>query len=437
MPDPQSFSDAELLKLYHEPTADLSLLNQDELSRLDHLTSVAPPEQSSAVKRFFTPLLPSTARSDYWQGPMYAARHPLDSASLLVSAIKRDPVGAIPILGPIRNAVRDVASGNYAGAAGDVTAAASPLLLRGVRIPVGEGLSTAGAGLESAANSRLGNYMSGGGAFWEAARGNPVKAITAIAAPPALRATGKGFQMLGRTMQGATSAIPSALSAADRAALVAQGVSPAAIARIGQPRPPLRGTLRPPPSVPPGFESGGPLLNAGRPWPPEPVPPPPTPIEPYAPNVSGYRPGPVNPAPGEAIPGVGPTAMEPYAPSVSGYRPESLTEAPGQAVSGFHVPQGTYVQLENGAWGIKGAGLVEGQTVNVINAAGRPSLHTVGKVLRDVNGIQEATIAGAEGIGKSIPAPPMAISHLPTQIPRSISDEVRQRIMDSLRTRTP
>jgi hypothetical protein len=50
------------------------------------------PEQPGAVRRFLggaaQMLLPSTTPSDYIKGPMYVARHPLDSLGLLAGAIK-------------------------------------------------------------------------------------------------------------------------------------------------------------------------------------------------------------------------------------------------------------------------------------------------------------------------------------------------------------
>lgn len=87
-----------------------------------------PKDDRSALARFFGRVLPSTTPSDYIEGPLYSLTHPKDAASLLWDALKKDPVGAVPVVGPARNMVNDFGEGNYAGAAGDAANIALSLL---------------------------------------------------------------------------------------------------------------------------------------------------------------------------------------------------------------------------------------------------------------------------------------------------------------------
>lgn len=197
-------SDQELQSLFDNPKADLSLLSGEEHARLlqltDPKTAAAPP---SALTRFAVGAgLPSTTPSDYWEGPAYAVRHPIDSASLLIDAVKKDPVGAIPVVGQLRNAGRDVVDGNYAGAAGNLAALAAPLALKGVRAPVGVGVDAVGRGVESAMTSSAAQHMGGIGALYKLMQGHPWEAAGYAAAPPVGAATGRGLQVIGRTLSG-------------------------------------------------------------------------------------------------------------------------------------------------------------------------------------------------------------------------------------------
>lgn len=84
----------------------------------------APAEETRGpVERFAASLLPSTTLKDYWEGPAYVAQHPLDSMSLIADAIKKDPVGAVPIIGNLKRVVTKYESGDIAGAAGELVAA--------------------------------------------------------------------------------------------------------------------------------------------------------------------------------------------------------------------------------------------------------------------------------------------------------------------------
>jgi len=164
--------------------------------------AVAPAEPDSALKRYAGSILPSMTPSDYWQGPAYVMRHPIDSASLIGGAIASNPVGAIPVVGQLKRAYEKGSEGNYAGAAGELTAAALPLISRGVRVGLGKGLDVAGLGVESAGESQAAKAASGYGVTGELLRGDIKGAIGSAVAPPALRVAGRLMQAGGRAMSG-------------------------------------------------------------------------------------------------------------------------------------------------------------------------------------------------------------------------------------------
>lgn len=57
----------------------------------------------------------------------------------------------------------------------------------------------------------------------------------------------------------------------------------------------------------------------------------------------------------------------------------------------------TYTKLRDGGWGLRGANLSAGSTVQVTTKAGKVKSETVGRVLWTGNGICLATIAGGAG----------------------------------------
>src|SRR3989304_5381605 len=92
---PRQLSDEELLALFNDDAADLSLLTPGEHPRLLTLTehdepAAAPPDAAGIARRvtrgFAQTVLPSTEWRDYIEGPPYAARHPIESAKLLSGA---------------------------------------------------------------------------------------------------------------------------------------------------------------------------------------------------------------------------------------------------------------------------------------------------------------------------------------------------------------
>ena len=92
-----------------------------------------------------------------------------------------------------------------------------------------------------------------------------------------------------------------------------------------------------------------------------------------------------------------------------------------ESASGVKGPiQATYTQLPDGSWGLKGAGLVEGDRVNVMNRAGVGQMHEVGKVLE--NGTAE--IAGStKASAPSTVTVPQAINEI-----QSLADSARVKI---------
>lgn len=185
-----------------DPKRAAGIVRQRATAPAEPASTPAPAAPDSAVKRFAASILPSTTPSDYWQGPAYAIRHPIDSASLIANAVKSDPVGAIPVVGQLKRAYEKGTSGNYAGAAGELTAAAAPLAVRGVRVGVGKGLDLGGLAVENAGASEGARIGSGAAIVNEAMRGNYKTAVGAAVVPPAMRVTGRLMQATGRTMSG-------------------------------------------------------------------------------------------------------------------------------------------------------------------------------------------------------------------------------------------
>jgi hypothetical protein len=121
----------------------------------DELTP-GPPDSGGLLANMARAILPSTTPSDYVQGPLYAARHPLDSLSLLFDAIKNAHIdqahkGAA--------AAREVVN---APTLGGKTAAASELLGHGVAalLPI-VGPAAAHAGEQIASGDVRGGVGSG------------------------------------------------------------------------------------------------------------------------------------------------------------------------------------------------------------------------------------------------------------------------------------
>lgn len=56
----------------------------------------------------------------------------------------------------------------------------------------------------------------------------------------------------------------------------------------------------------------------------------------------------------------------------------------------------TYTRLRDGSWGLRGPGLVAGNTVIVTRRSGAPKTEVVGKVLWSGDGVSLATIHGSE-----------------------------------------
>lgn len=184
-----------------------------------------PAQQPSALARFLGPVLPSETLSDYWKGPAYAVRHPIDAAKLLAGAVKSDPVGAVPVVGNAKRGWADLKSGNLAGAAGEGTAALLAMLgMKGAGIGegVGGGLADAAAsaarGVGDAVSGPLGAMgrgveglgrtmkpLSGPAAVVEGLAGNPVKAMAGLVGPSAAELTGKAMQGLAEKLGGAPS----------------------------------------------------------------------------------------------------------------------------------------------------------------------------------------------------------------------------------------
>src|SRR5213596_52799 len=91
------------------------------------------PEARGPVGRFAERVLPSMTPTDYVQGPFQAVTHPIESGRLLMKAITENPTGALPLVGPLKQAASDYQAGNYAGASGDLaTLALQAIPLRGV-----------------------------------------------------------------------------------------------------------------------------------------------------------------------------------------------------------------------------------------------------------------------------------------------------------------
>lgn len=112
--------------------------------------------------------------------------------------------------------------------------------------------------------------------------------------------------------------------------------------------------------------------------------------------VAGYKKGSAPPDPVHM-----PTAegFEAYGNPVSVAPSAGPLAESANAVKG--PPQGTFTQLADGSWGIKGSGLKAGDSVHVMNRAGNGQMLKVGQVMPDGT----ATIAGA-----SEAAPKVALS---------------------------
>ncbi len=94
--------------------------------------------------------------------------------------------------------------------------------------------------------------------------------------------------------------------------------------------------------------------------------------------------------------------VDQYAPAAQ-YRPSgpAITPSPAVSASAIQGPkQATYAMLPDGSYGLKGAGLVEGETVNVTSRAGVGQMKTVGKVSPDGT----ATIGGQATQGAGLPS---------------------------------
>lgn len=182
MPDPdRQLSDGELVALFHDKRADLALLSAGEQERLLNLVPKTaekmPPIPNGARtptggvfermgSNYLQALLPSTTLSDYWQGPIRAVTHPIDSAGLVIGAVKdthadqfkkagesmaaaaaaktipefasgaagtflHSVAGIVPFMGPaVAQRVEQAQSGDLAGAAGGLAGLATPFGIR-------------------------------------------------------------------------------------------------------------------------------------------------------------------------------------------------------------------------------------------------------------------------------------------------------------------
>lgn len=215
-----------------------------------------PNAPTSVLGRFFAPLLPSETLSDYWEGPKYALRHPIESAKMIGSAIAVDPVGAIPIVGNVKRAIGDAAHGNYAGAAGELVAGA--LTAKGVSklsggaipdvttaaktiarsVARGAGSAVAGTGrtLEAIGSSEPVRHLGTWSAVGSVVRGNPAEAAILAAAPPALEISGRSLRRLGSALKG--------LGASSDAAPTIERYAPNTGGRIAVPTQPAGWTRR-------------------------------------------------------------------------------------------------------------------------------------------------------------------------------------------------
>jgi hypothetical protein len=144
------------------------------------------PEQPGAVRRFLggaaQMLLPSTTPSDYIKGPMYVARHPLDSLGLLAGAIKdahaaqfqkaktagsegrySEMLGhglatVVPVIGPAAaTAGETIGQGDIAGGLGQTTGLLAPIVgpKAVAAIPGGQRVQAATTGLRARAADAL------------------------------------------------------------------------------------------------------------------------------------------------------------------------------------------------------------------------------------------------------------------------------------------
>lgn len=172
------------------------------------------------LARFLAPILPSETLSDYWEGPKYALTHPGDAASLVWDAIKKDPIGAVPVVGNAKRGFADVKEGNLAGAAGEGVSALLALLgarkgapelsasleegmgnaARSAAARAAGPLDTMGRGLE--ATGTKSKPLAVPAAVGTFAAGHPLAAVGELAMPFAAEAGGRGMQKLASALKG-------------------------------------------------------------------------------------------------------------------------------------------------------------------------------------------------------------------------------------------
>lgn len=177
----------------------------------------APPTQTlgRVAQTFAESILPSTTPSDYWQGPAYALRHPIESAKLLGGAIlgAHDQAGAkmadrwqavgqgdllaipealgrtaaftLPVIGPAAGAMADrFAEGDIAGGVGGTGGLLAPTAAP----RVAQGTRTLTANIGQRMRARNPNQAEALAVQFGLDRGVPIDAATATG-NPAIRGT--------------------------------------------------------------------------------------------------------------------------------------------------------------------------------------------------------------------------------------------------------
>lgn len=210
-------------------------------------------EQSSALRRFLSPLLPSTTLSDYWEGPKYALQHPIDSAKLVGGAIANDPVGAMPVVGRVKHGIEDIQQGDYAGAAGNGAGLlldlfglrkAAPEIVPDVVAPMakatargtGAVVDAVGRGAERVGSSPMMRHASTIGATGEILKGNVPSAVAMAVGPSTLRGAGRVAQRLGARLKdlGAPGEVEAPVTAGAHADQMASGAAKYAAGKTAQ-----------------------------------------------------------------------------------------------------------------------------------------------------------------------------------------------------------
>ena len=175
MPD---FTDDELLKVYHNPKADLSLLSREELSRLDKLTAETPAAtsgpQMSTLERIRTQ---PHSYEDYSGGP--------NDTTVNRTSTMLKPLAQPESMGDMAGLLLP----NFGGVAGAMTKAAGPAVQK-----VGGLVERAGDALRPLSRRA---WMGGG---LQILTGNAPTAIAATAAPPVVRGMGRAISAGGRAL---------------------------------------------------------------------------------------------------------------------------------------------------------------------------------------------------------------------------------------------